>query len=65
MINGKHIVLLSFGIVGGFIFSALLIIMAFAGGQTFGQRCSEEYQEYSQEWCECVERLSEGGEVKQ
>ena len=41
-----------------------LLILVFATEQTFGQRCAKEYNEDTTEWCDCVERLSQGGEVK-
>lgn len=33
-------------------------------GQTFGQRCAKVYAKKSSDWCECVERLSKGGNVE-
>ncbi len=41
-----------------------LLVFVFSTGQTFGQRCAKEYNEDTTEWCDCVERLSQGGEVK-
>ena len=41
-----------------------LLILVFVTEQTFGQRCAKEYNKDTTEWCDCVERLSQGGEVK-
>ena len=47
----------------GALAAALIVIMAFATGQTFGQRCAVEFENKSPEWRECVSRLSKGGEI--
>jgi hypothetical protein len=46
--------------VGCFI---LLLAIIFGTGQTFGQRCSKVYKKDTQEWCDCVDSLSNGKEI--
>lgn len=60
MINEIEIVKL-FGV--SVIASIFLLIVVFATGQTFGQRCAKEYKKDTIEWCDCVERVSQGGQV--
>ncbi len=43
-----------------FLISITLIILVFATGQTFGQRCAELYDIDSPEWCDCVDSLATG-----
>lgn len=51
------------GIAWGVIATIALIAAVFIGGQTFGQRCAEEYENGSRQWSSCVERLSKGGSI--
>jgi|SaaInl59LU_5_DNA_1037362.scaffolds.fasta_scaffold22739_5 hypothetical protein len=46
------------GLLMGLILFAIILIVVFATGQTFGQRCSKVYESHTTEWCECVERLA-------
>lgn len=48
----------------GLLIGAVIILLVFVTGQTFGQRCAKVYDKDTTEWCDCVERLSQGGEVK-
>ena len=41
-----------------------LLILVFATEQTFGQRCAKKYNKNTTEWCDCVERLHQGGKLK-
>ncbi len=50
-------------IVAGIVIGICLIAYAFISGSTFGQRCGTEYAKGSNDWHQCVKRLSEGGEV--
>jgi len=43
--------------------TTILFLFVLATGQTFGQRCAKKYDKHTTEWCDCVERLSQGYEL--
>jgi membrane protein DedA with SNARE-associated domain len=44
--------------------TAILTLFVFATGQTFGQKCAKKYEKHTTEWCDCVQRLNQGYELK-
>lgn len=50
-------------ILPSLIATAILTLIVLATGQTFGQRCAKKYDKHTTEWCDCVQRLSEGYEL--
>jgi len=51
-------------LLAGLLVGIVIILFVFATGQTFGQRCAEVYNKNTTEWCDCVERLHQGGELE-
>lgn len=51
------------GSISGIIFGIALIIIMFATGSTFGQRCATKYEKNSLQWTQCIEDLSDGKNI--
>lgn len=50
-------------ILASLIATAIWLLFVLATGQTFGQRCAKKYDKHTTEWCDCVQRLSQGYEL--
>lgn len=48
------------GLIGGVVAFVLLLIVVFATGSTFGQRCAKLHPEKGQAWQQCIDNLKRG-----